>query len=195
MASLLLASATLAFGGSFLEAKFGPTPNADGPLGLSTYAGLTPLIFTYMCWWSVSYGFLVVGNSRRKAIEQAKKDGEQDVDERYGLPNLYAQGTSKHARTYNCIQRSHQHVLETFTQALVTSLFASYHYPLTAALNAVLYAIGRQAMSKGYASGQGDAAKRYSSRLATLCWRGLFANIFLAGLSCLNMVAGKKLLW
>jgi MAPEG family len=195
MASLLLKSATLAFGGSFLESKYGPSPNTDGPLGLSTYAGLTPLIFTYMSWWSLSYGFLVVGKARSKAIEQAKKDGEKDVDERYGLPNLYAQGTSKAASTFNCIQRSHQHILETFTQAVVTATFASVHYPLTAAFNAFLYAVGRQAISKGYASGDGDATKRYSSPFASLCWYGLIANVFLAGLSCANMVSGKKLLW
>jgi MAPEG family len=195
MASLLLKSATLAFGGSFLEAKYGPPSNTNGPLGLSTYAGLTPLIFTYMSWWSLSYGFMVVGNARSKAIEQAKKDGEKDVEERYNLPNLYVQGTSKAAAAFNCIQRSHQHVLETFTQAVVTSIFASVHYPLTSAFNALLYAVGRQALSRGYAASDGDAAKRYSSPFAPLCWYGLIANVFLAGLSCANMVAGKKLLW
>jgi MAPEG family len=195
MASLMLKCLTLAFGGSFLEAKYGPAPNTDGPLGLSTYAGFTPLIFTYMSWWSLSYGFLVVKKARQDAIAQAKKDGEKDVDERYALPNLYAQGTSKVATTFNCVQRSHQHILETFTQALVTSLFASVHYPMTAAFNALLYSVGRQAISTSYASGEGDATKRSSSPFASLCWYGLFANVVLAFLSCANMVSGKKLLW
>ena len=193
--SLILKCVTLALGGSFLESKYGPPPNTDGPLGLSTSAGLTPLIFTYMSWWSLSYGFLVVKRARLDAIEKARKDGEKDVDERYALPNLYAQGTTKPAATFNCIQRSHQHIFETFTQAVVTATFASVHYPLTAAFNAVLYAVGRQAISKGYAEGDGDATKRSSSPFANLCWYGLFSNVLLAFLSCANMVSGKKLLW
>jgi MAPEG family len=104
-------------------------------------------------WWSLSYGFLVVKKARLEAIEQAKKDGEQDGEERYALPNLYAQGgTSKVAATFNCVQRSHQHVLETFTQAVATSLFASVHYPLAAAFNALLYSVGRHVISNGYAA-------------------------------------------
>ena len=195
MASIILTSAALAFGGSFLESKYGPEPNKDGPLGLSTYAGFTPLIFTYLSWWSLSYGFLVVGKARRRAVEQAKKDGEKDVDDRYQYPNLYAQGTSQPAREFNCVQRSHQHIMETFTQAAVTSAIASIHFPIAAACNAFLYGLGRQAISNGYANGGGDPSKRYSSPFARLCWYGMIANILLAGLSCVNMIAGKKLLW
>jgi MAPEG family len=195
MAALMLKCVALALGGSYVESRYGPPTNAAGPLGLSTYAGLTPLIFTYMCWWSLSYGFLVVKKARLDAIKQAKKDGEQDVEARYNLPNLYAQGTSKAAATFNCVQRSHQHVLETFTQAVVTSLFASVYYPLASAFNAVLYSVGRHAISNGYAASRGDATMRSASPYAILCWYGLFANVLLAGLSCANMVAGKTLLW
>jgi hypothetical protein len=195
MASFLIKSAALAFGGSFLESKYGPPPNKDGPLGLSTWAGLTPLVFTCLSFWSVVYGFTVVGNARRRAIERAKKDGEKDVEERYQYPNLYVPGTSKAAREFNCVQRSHQHIFETFTQAALTSAVASVHYPLAAAFNALLYAAGRRAMSNGYAGGGGDPSARYSSPLARLTWYGLLANIMLAGLSGANMVAGKKVLW
>jgi hypothetical protein len=195
MASILLKSAALALGGSFLESKYGPPQNRDGPLGLSTWAGLTPLVFTYLSFWSILFGFTVVGAARRKAIEQAKKDGEKDVDERYGYPNLYVTGTSKAAKEFNCAQRSHQHIFETFTQAAITSAIAAVHYPLAAGCNALLYAVGRQAISNGYAGGGGDPTKRYSSPLARLNWYGLLANIMLAGLSSVNMMAGKKILW
>jgi hypothetical protein len=195
MASILLKSATLAAAGSYLEAKYGPPPNKDGPLGLSTWAGLTPLVFTCLSWWSFTYGFTVVSSARHKAIQQAKKDGEPDVDERYAYPNLYVPGTSKVAKEFNCIQRSHQHIMESFTQAALASLIASVHYPVAAGVNALVYAAGRRAMSNGYASGGGDPSKRYSSPLAMFCWYGILANLMLAGLSSLNMLAGKKLLW
>jgi MAPEG family len=195
MASTVLKSAALAFGGSFWEAKYGPAANTDGPMGLSTYAGFTALIFTLMSGWSVAYGFFVVNKARSKAIEQAKKDGEKDVDDRYGLPNLYAQGTSKPAKAFNCVQRSHQHFMETFPPAAIAAAVASIHYPLAAALNALVYAVGRVAASRGYANNPDDPSQRYAGPFAFYFWHGLIANVLLAALSSANMIAGKKLLW
>jgi len=195
MASFLIKSAGFALAGSYLESKYGPPANKDGPLGLTTLAGLTPLIFTYASFWSITYGFVAVNAARKKALENAKKDGEANAEENYSLPNLYAQGFSKHAKEFNCVQRSHQHIFETFTQAITTSLIACVSFPITAAIGSLAYILGRKALSAGYANSDGDPSKRYSSALAPFTWYGLMGNTFLAFLSCVNMIAGKKLLW
>jgi MAPEG family len=194
MASILIKTSGFVLAGSFLESKYGPRPNKDGPLGLSTLAGLTPLIFTAFSFWTVTHGF-EVGKARTRAIEDAKESGEADVEDRYNLPNLYAQGTSRFVKVFNCVQRSHQHILETFTQALATGLIACVHFPITAAISSLAYAVGRRALSIGYAKSEGEPSKRYSSPVAVYCWYGLLSNMMLAGLSCVNMIAGKKLLW
>jgi hypothetical protein len=76
--------------------------------------------------------------------ELARKDIEEDVDERYLLPNLYAQGTSKHARAFNCVQRSHQHIFETYTQAVLGGLAGMISLPVTTAISSLMYAIGEK---------------------------------------------------
>ena len=126
-----------------------------------------------------------VGAARTKYAELAKKDGEKDVDERYGLPNLYAQGTSKHVRAFNCIQRSHQHIFESFTQVCVAALTAAQSYPITAAVTTLCYAVGRVSLSNSYAQCDGDASKRYSfSKLAPYTWIGMLSTFLLGALSC-----------
>lgn len=72
----------------------------------------------------------------------ARKDGEKDVDERYLLPNLYAQGTSKNVKAFNCVQRSHQHIFETFTTVVVGGLAGAVTFPVCTAVSTFLYAIG-----------------------------------------------------
>ncbi len=85
-----------------------------------------------------------VGQARNMYAELARKDGEEDVDERYLLPNLYAQGTSKHARAFNCVQRSHQHIFETYTQAVLGGLAGMISLPVTTAISSLMYAIGEK---------------------------------------------------
>lgn len=165
-----------------------------GSLGLPKLFGVTPLILTGMSFWCLMHGFLVVGRSRSKFIELAKKDGEKDVEERYGLPNLYAQGTSKHARTFNCIQRSHQHIFETFPYLCIISLVGAVHYPISAGLSCLAYSVGRVALSNGYANSDGDPMGRYASKLAPLMWRGLIASVFISAVSSISFIAGKPIL-
>ncbi len=137
---------------------------------------------------------MVVGKSRSKYMKMAEEDGEKEVEERYGLPNLYAQGTSKHARAFNCIQRSHQHIFETFPYLCMISLLGAVHYPITAATSTMAYAVGRYYLSKGYANSNGEPSKRYASPFAPLMWYGLLASMVVSGLSCASFIAGKPIL-
>jgi len=124
MSTLLLTSLGLAAVGGLAEQK------AATPSMRSFFVPVTPLVIIGTGFWALLHGFTVVGPARKNAIEAAKKDGEKDVEERYGLPNLYAQGTSIHARTFNCIQRSHQHIFETFTQTSISALVGCLSYPI-----------------------------------------------------------------
>mmetsp|Transcript_45128 Transcript_45128/g.67022 ORF Transcript_45128/g.67022 Transcript_45128/m.67022 type:complete len:190 (+) Transcript_45128:104-673(+) len=185
--SMLAQSAGFALTGTVLETKFGPPANNNSGLFF-----VTPAIFSVMGFWIVSFGF-TVGKARSNAIEAAKKDGEKDVEERYGLPNLYAQGTSKHVRTFNCVQRAHQHIFEQFTQAVLMGTAAAATFPITAGASSLIYFVGRYSLSTGYAAAEGDASKRYSSALAKYMWYGLVSNFFLSVASCGYQISGKKL--
>jgi hypothetical protein len=185
--AMLMKSAGMALTGGALEAKFGPHPEKHNLFFL------TPAIFSMMGMWVTSFG-MKVGAGRRKAIEDAKKDGEKDVEDRYDLPNLYAQGTSKHAKVFNCIQRAHQHIFETFPQAIVTGLVGAASFPLTSAASSLMYFVGRVYLSNGYAESEGEPSKRYSSPLAVFTWYGLVTNWLLAMASCVFQLAGKKML-
>jgi glutathione S-transferase len=187
--SMMAQCAGMAVTGSLLETKY--APNTAGPGGLSSYFALTPAVLMTTGLWIISYG-MKVGQARKKAIDQAKKDGEENVIERYGLPNLYAQGTSKNAIQFNCVQRSHQQCFEHYTQAVVTGLMGAVSYPLLTAGSSLLYFVGRRAFSTGYATG--DPKNRYGSALAKYMWYGLLMNHMLGMFSCANWVVGKKLL-
>lgn len=192
-ASLLLKTATAAIGGAFLETKYGPKNSRDGPLGLSPLFGLTPLIFSGLGFWAVAHGFKVSA-ARKKYADLAKEQGETEVDERYQLPNLYAQGTSKNVQAFNCIQRSHQHIFESFTQACLTGVIGALCFPMTAAISSLTYAVGRVAITNGYAAAEGDASKRYQSKLAFYHWYGLLTNMMLGMIASITIMTGKKLL-
>ena len=190
---LMVKSIAAGLAGTYLETKFGPNLGT-GSLGLPRLFGITPAILTGTSFWILLHGFLVVGQSRSKYMKLAEADGEKEVEERYGLPNLYAQGTSKHARAFNCIQRSHQHIFETFPYLCMLSLVGAVHYPITAATATFAYALGRYHLSIGYANSDGEPSKRYASRFAPLMWYGLLANMVIAGLSCASFYGGKPIL-
>jgi hypothetical protein len=124
-------------------------------------------------------------------MELAEKDGEKESKERYGLPNLYAQGTSRNAQAYNCVQRSHQHIFENFPQMCLLSMVGAVHYPMMVAATLTTYAVGRITMSQAYASANGDADKRYSHPMTKLLWYGYVATIVVATVSGISFVAGK----
>ena len=184
--------------GAFLESKYQPASmlgrGATSTSGLPQAFGITPLILSGMSFWILVHGFSAVNSARKRFSEQAKKDGEKDVDERYGLPNLYAQGTSKNARGFNCVQRSHQQIFETYPQMCLLSMVGAVHYPITTAVTLTTYCTGRYFLSQGYASAEGDANKRYSHPLASFTWYGYISTIVVAAVSGASFVLGKPLL-
>lgn len=84
---------------------------SPSPLGLQRGASIGLTIHVVAGFWITLWG-LMVGSKRSVYREKARKDGEKDVDQRYGLPNLYVEGCTKHSKAFNCVQRSHQQIFE-----------------------------------------------------------------------------------
>lgn len=158
---------------------------------LSRYYSLTPAILIAGGFWITTYGY-TVGTARRKAINQAKEDGEKHIMERYGLPNLYAQGTSKNVKEFNSVQRSYQQCFEHYTQIVLTGMVGAICYPCTTAISTFLYFVGRYKFTTGY--GTGNPKNRYSSRLVFFMYYGLAMNHAIGLLSSVNWCFGKVLL-
>ncbi|CAB9514277.1 Microsomal glutathione S-transferase [Seminavis robusta] len=198
MSHIMIISFAAAFTGAFLESKYEPSTliglDGVGPTGLPQAFGITPVILAGLSFWILIHGFLVVGAARNKYIELAEKDGEKEVKARYGMPNLYAQGTSKNALAFNCVQRSHQQIFETFPQTCLLSMVGAVHYPITIAATLTVYAIGRYTLSMCYAAADGDADKRYSSKLAPWTWYGYISTMVVAAVSGVSFLVGKAVL-
>jgi len=75
-----------------------------------------------------------VGKTRSTCRERALKEGDKDAAARYSYPKIYAEGFSETATLFNCVQRSHQHALETFTQFVSFSCVAGLKFPVTATM-------------------------------------------------------------
>ncbi|GMH55095.1 hypothetical protein TL16_g01819 [Triparma laevis f. inornata] len=149
-------------------------PRATGAvIGLHVVAGV----------WIIVWGLASVGGKRKYYMEKARKDGEKDVDSRYALPNLYVSGNTIHSKAFNCAQRSHQQVFETYTQFTVANLAGAICFPCTALLSASVWFLGRVTWSKGYASSEGDAKKRYTSPFSYGIWTGLLSSSILGLMS------------
>jgi hypothetical protein len=169
MSSLLIKSMAIAGIGAYVETKYGETLFAAAAPGtLSPLFVLTPTILLGVGFYALVHG-MEVGRARQHYMELAKKDGEKDAEERYSLPNLYVHSTgnnSKHARAFNAVQRSHQHILETYPLACVGALLGAWQFPLASALATLAYASGRIIMSSNYAASEGNASLRYANPLA-----------------------------
>lgn len=127
-----------------------------------------------------------VGAARKTSIEQAKAEGDKDAEDRYSYPKLYAEGFSKTAKLFNCIQRGHQQALETYPSFLALSLIAGIKYPITAAIGGIIWHIARFAWAKGYATG--EPSKRYQSFLAFGVWSSLFIELLGATATIVSFV-------
>ena len=151
-------------------------------------AGVPLLLLCAACLWLTMHGFSV-GAARAVYMELARKDGEKDVDNRFSLPNLYVEGGSKHARAFNCVQRSHQQAFETLPQLIFFTLVAAAAWPLAAAANIALWWLGRVTWTAGYVSSKGNAGQRYSSPFAFLIFASYMAQ-FLVALAAAGEIAG-----
>lgn len=151
-------------------------PRAYGAVILSNVIGSTFVLF--------ALGFKV-GRARSSMKEKAKKDGDENAEERYSYPKLYAEGFSHAAKVFNCVQRGHQQALETYTSFVLMSLVAGIKYPLAAALGGVIWGISRLSWADGYSTG--DPNKRYQA-LGYGIWISLLLEFVLATASTLSIM-------
>lgn len=127
-----------------------------------------------------------VGAARTTYKEKALKDGDKDAEDRFSYPKLYAEGFSQHAKLFNCVQRGHQHALETYPQYLVLSVIAGVKFPVTTTLGGLLWLLARTQWVEGYKTG--DPAKRYQGWMAYGIWTSLII-IMVAALCTAGLIA------
>ena len=114
---------------------------------------------------------LKVGSARSSFKEKALKDGDKDAEARFSYPKMYAEGFSEHAKKFNCVQRGHQHALETYTQLVVLSLVAGFKFPLATLIGGILWMYARIKWAEGYQTG--EPSKRYQSWVSYGIWSSL----------------------
>lgn len=176
-----------AVGGVFLEiAVTKAVPYLSQPSNsfdaLPRSFGLFVIAITFLDLWIVNYSS-VVGKARKTYMEIAAKNGEKDTDKRYSLPNMYVDGSTKPALSFNCVQRSHQHIMESIAQFNMVALMAALNFPIVAALIVSLHTAGRMAWCKSYANSEGEPGKRYDHPLAFHIWTSMLGLAFLAFIS------------
>ena len=186
---MLITSMAMALAGGFSEKNLVPSiyltePSSVGPPRAFGFVVAT-LIVTFI--WLLTHS-MTVGAARTKCKELASKDGEKDVELRYSLPNLYVDGTSKHARAFNCVQRSHQQILETLTMYVFAACAAGIQFPLFTTIICALSLVSRRQWVKGYAQSEGDPMKRYSLPFSKFFWKGLLTLSFLSLASAGHMI-------
>jgi hypothetical protein len=188
---ILLQSIALATAGGVLESKFLPDnlvlSEPSPVLQLPRAYAFIIIIHGFMLTWLLSLG-MSVGAARAKYMNLAKKDGEKDAESRYALPNLYVEGNTKHARAFNCVQRSHQQVFETLHMYLFCSMVAGICFPLTVTVACSIWFWSRMKWADGYSKSEGDASKRYSNAGSGLFWRMTLV------LLCLSFATAAQLL-
>jgi glutathione S-transferase len=153
--------------------------------------GIFVAILTAFNFWTITYG-LNVGIARKKYKEMAEKHGEKDTEMRYNLPNLYVDGNTKPARAFNCVQRSHQQMIETLTQFNISAMLSALNYPVVAAFLALLHLISRKVWCRCYAGSEGEPGKRYDHSLSKHIWTSLLGLLILSLLSGMKFFLGNS---
>ena len=185
-------SGLFSIGGAFLEKKLTkaipylsqPSTTIDA---LPRSFGLFVIALTFLDFWVITYGF-VVGKARKKYKEVAAKNGEKDTEHRYSLPNLYVDGNTKPALAFNCVQRSHQQMMESIAQINMVALMAALNFPIVAALLVSLHVAARMVWCKSYADSEGEPGKRYDHPLSSHIWTSLLGLMFLPFISGLKFL-------
>lgn len=186
---MLITSMAMALAGGFVEKNLVPSFYLTelSLVGPPRAFGFVVAILSCTCMWLLAHG-LTVGPARTKYKELASKDGEKDTELRYALPNLYVDGTSKHARAFNCIQRSHQQVMETMPMYIFTACAAGLQFPLFTTIICALSLVSRVQFVKGYVQSEGDTTKRYSLPFSLFFWKGLLTVFFLSLATAAHML-------
>ena len=112
-----------------------------------------------------------VGKARTFFKEKAAKDGDKDAEARFSYPKMYAEGFSEEAKLFNCVQRGHQHALETYTQFIVLSIVGGVKFPLVSSAAGFLWMYARIKWAEGYKTG--EPSKRYQNWVAYGIWSSL----------------------
>ncbi|CAF1390448.1 unnamed protein product [Rotaria magnacalcarata] len=83
---------------------------------------------------------------------------------RYNIeyPKLYTVESDQESKTFNCIQRGHQHSLEVYPEFLLMLGLGSIRYPLISSVGGVIWLVGRIVFFRGYATGHAEK-RRYGS--------------------------------
>lgn len=161
---------------------------------LPTGFGFVIVVLCITNLWLVVLG-TTVGMARNKYSALAEKDGEKDVAERYHLPNLYAQGTSKNVLAFNCVQRSHQQILETIPGYFCSVLFTGLEFPITAFVLACLWLYSRIVWVKGYQESIGKPMERYSHPFSGFFWHSMLTLVMTSLMVAIQLVLGRKIFW
>lgn len=146
----------------------------SGPVNLpKLYAGV--ILSVVGASFTIAGFAMNVGMSRNKAIEDARKEGDEHAEERYSYPKLYAEGFSETARKFNCMQRTHQHALETFPMLLATAILGGLRFPGTTTFGMIMWIYSRKCWSASY-SDKG-AEKRYDHWSSRGIWISLLLQV------------------
>jgi len=128
-----------------------------------------------------------VGSARKAAITKAKKNGDQFAEARFSYPKMYAEGFSVEARVFNCIQRGHQHALETLPIFFALSLIGGVTCPLATVLGGILAIVSRLKWASGYATGEPENRYKHS-RMGYHIWSSLFIQLCTATYTILRIM-------
>ena len=157
-----------------------------GAYGLpKAFGGVVAINLVMSTFTMISLG-MRVGKARKELAEKAKKDGDENADDRFGLPKMYAEGFSELAKKFNCVQRGHQQALETYGSFLALSVAGGLAFPITTMVSGLLWMYARGKWADGYASG--DPSKRYQSA-GRHVWTAL-GNLMMASLGTALVIAG-----
>ena len=157
-----------------------------GAYGLpKAFGGVVAINLVMSTFTMISLG-MRVGKARKELAEKAKKDGDENADDRFGLPKMQAEGFSELAKTFNCVQRGHQQALETYGSFLALSLVGGLAFPVTTMVSGLLSMYARGKWADGYATG--DPSKRYQSA-GRHVWTAL-GNLMMASLGTALVITG-----
>jgi len=126
------------------------------------------------------YGFVIMTGILSGVILGYLGENVAKARKKYNvqLPNMYDSTGSADGKMFNCYQRAHQNVLETYSAFLFTLFVGGLKHPLIATGAGIVWCIGRILYAWGYWTG--DPAKRSRGEvhvLALLALAGTSASV------------------